>query len=285
MPRQKRGSTLRAQWLGDMLRRERERAGIKHKQAGLEIQRDGSTVSRIEAGISPARTGDVVVLMRLYRTPAKMRPVLEQLSKEIWETGWWESYADDVAGSFIDHAWLEDRAERIDWFETSVIPGLFQTKEYAHEAIVSAAPDAPAHQIDKWLSYRLERKRVLGKENPPTITAVLDEAAIRRRVGGKKTMRDQLSDLLELAQRPNITILVIPFEAGMHASPDGSFTIIQLPDPFPPVAHVQSPGGAVYLEHDKVEPLIAAFARLGRVARSPEKSTDLIEQVIHDDLS
>ena len=278
MPRPKRGSTLRAQWLGHMLRYERERAGFNHKQAGKALKRDGSTVSRLEGGITPARLGDVLVLSRLYKTDATKRKVMEQLSEEIWEVGWWETYSGDVTEDFIDHAWLEDRAEKMDWFESQLVPGLFQTREYAREAITTAEPDASDRQTERWLSYRLDCQQVLDKDNPPRITAILDEAVIRRKVGNAKLMREQLEHLAELAERPNINIRVVPFAVGIHPGVDGAFAVIQLPDPFPPVVHTHGAAGTAYLEHDQVDSLIAAFKRLGKVALSPEESMDLIER-------
>ncbi len=280
MPTPKRGSTLRAQWLGQLLRKERELAGVTNKEAGEYLQRDGSAVSRMEAGITPARVTDVWALMNLYNVGAHMRPAFEQLSREIWYKGWWEGYADTVAESFIDHAWLEARAERIRWFEPVSIPGLFQIEDYARELIIAADPDEPAEKIDRWVSYRLGRQEVLTREDPPQVTAVLDESVLHRRIGGAAVMRRQLAHLLELSEYPNIELRVLDFESGAHASPDGAFLVVHLPDPFPPVAYSHSAGGGAYVEAEQVDTLAARFERLFGAALEPTASVRLIKRIM-----
>ncbi len=276
----KRGSTLRAQWLGQLLRRARESAKVPAREAARYLQHDASTISRIEAGITPARVGDVWALMNLYGVEDRLRPAFEQLSREIWYKGWWEGYADAIAESFIDHAWLEARAERIRSFDAVSLPGLFQTEAYATALIEANDPETPRDQIERWVAYRIDRQQILTAENPPQVTAILDEAVLRRRVGGSSTMREQLKKLLSLGEKPNIDIRVLPFDAGAHASPDGPFTVIELPDPFPPVACVQSPAGVTYLEEERAVNLVAAIGRLDKVALGPDASMDIISSMV-----
>lgn len=279
MPVAKRGSTLRAQWLGQLLRKERERAGVTNKDAGEYLQRDGSAISRMEAGVTPARVSDVWALMNLYAVEDRMRPAFEQLSREIWRKGWWESFSGDVSETFIDHAWLEERAESLLWFEPVSIPGLFQTRQYAAELIRAADPQESEQRIEAWVDYRIGRQRVLTKDHPPTVTAILDESVLHRRVGGSAMMRAQLERLMELADEPHLDIRVLAFDSGAHASPDGAFLVVELPDPFPPVAYVHSPAGATYLEQEDAEHLVGTFERLDKVALGPEKSLDVIDKI------
>jgi hypothetical protein len=281
MPIPKRGSTLRAQWLGQLLRKAREHAEITTREAGEYIQRDGSTISRMEAGITPARVADVWALMNLYHVPDRMRPVYEQLSRDIWHKGWWEAYADPIDDSFIDYAWLESRAAEIRSFDAMVMPGLTQTPAYAEALITAFESDLSRRGRQRAVEYRLNRQKVLSTRHPPRISAILDEGVLHRRVGGPAVMRDQLAHLSELAKLPNVEIRVLPYASGTHAAgAEGPFVIFDLPKSFPPIAHVPSPAGATYLEEEEADRLVEVFARLGSLALDPERSARFISQVI-----
>src|SRR5262249_55191581 len=155
--------------------------------------------------------------------------------------GWWDGYADDVAGSLVDRVWLESRASAIRTFETVVVPGLLQTRDYAKTVIRAADPDAPDEQIQRWVEVRMTRQQLLTRAEPVQFAAILDEAVLRRRVGGNDGMRVQLNHLLAIAKKPTVEIMVLPATAGAHASPDGAFEIFEMPDPYPEVGYVRTP--------------------------------------------
>ena len=170
------------------------------------------------------------------------RDGLIRLSRDVWQSGWWDNYSEDLSLNIVDYAWLESRAQRIRSFDAFVIPGLLQTREYMDAMI---RPTADPEQVDRWIKFRQTRQQVLTMENAPNLIAVLDEATVRRRIGGSEIMRDQLARLVASANRTNIEIRVLPLSAGAHASPDGAFRIFELPGPYPTVAYVPSPAGAI----------------------------------------
>lgn len=275
--------SLRAQWLGHQLRDLREAAGLTLKDAGEYVQRDPSTVSRIEAGTVPARTADVLMLCNLYGVDdANRRDALEKLSRDVWRKGWWESYADYFTEGFIDHAWLEDRACAIRSFEALVLPGLLQTEEYARTMIRTVDPDASSAQVERWVDFRMQRQRVLAKDDPPRFEAVLDEPTLRRPVGGADVMCSQLNYVLECAKQDNVDIRVFPVRAGAHPGSYGAFTVYELPEPFPAVAYADTLAGTVYVESEDAQRFVSAYEQLYTGALGPEESRTLVSAAVAD---
>lgn len=270
--------TLRAQWLGKQLRDLREAAHLHMKDAADHIQRDAATISRIERGITPPRTPDVLELMNLYGVDdVVLRAGMENLSRDIWRKGWWDGYTTHVPGKVIDLAWLESRAERLREFSALVFAGLLQTREYAETVIRAADPDVSDNEVQQWIEFRMARQQVLTKDDPVPYTAILDEATLHRRVGGTEVMRAQLQHLLDASHRPKITIRVLPFAAGAPASPEGGFMHITLPTPFPDVAQVNTEAGVLYVETPESERFDEAYTRLERDALDVEASRACIK--------
>lgn len=276
----KRGLTMRAQWAGRRLRAHREAAGLTLKEGAEHIQRESSTLSKTEAGVIPCRTADVLMLLNLYGVDdERERQALEQLSRDVWRKGWWEGYAGDIAGSFIDHAWLEDRAERIRSFEAIVLPGILQTEAYARATMRAAEPDATDERIEGWIDFRMQRQGILDKGEPPHLDVVVDESAVRRPVGGAAVMDSQLRRLCEYGKRPDAELRVLPCSVGEHASLYGAFTVYDLGDPFPGVAYADTLAGAVYVEADDALRFVAAHERLRAAALEPDDSLALISEI------
>ncbi|GAA3723639.1 helix-turn-helix domain-containing protein [Salinactinospora qingdaonensis] len=275
-----RGVTLRAQWLGQILRDLREDRGLTLREAGEYLQRTGATISRFETGLYPIRRVDTAALLDLYGVEdAGRRDTLLQLAGELWQTGWWESYSKDAWSSTIDMAWLENRALKIRSFAGLVLPGLLQTRNYALSLFQATSPEIPQRQIERGVELRIQRQRILTRENPAALAVILDEAALRRPVGGAKVMAEQLRHLREAAKSPHVDVHVIPFASEAHASPGGSFTLIDLEEPFSEVAHAESPGGALYLEREDVDRLADVYDRLQENSLSIEESIAFIAAV------
>lgn len=274
----KRGPTLRAQWLGKQLRDVREAAKLTLKDAGDHILRDPSTISRIEAGVVPPRAPDVLELLNLYGVDDQtVRSALEQLSRDIWQKGWWDGYAPHVAGRIIDAAWLESRAERLRDFCALVLPGLLQTPQYAEAVMRAADPDTPDERVQQRIEFRMRRQQVLTRDDPPEYAAILDEATLHREVGGAEVMSGQLTHLLDLANRPHISLRVLPFAAGAPASPEGAFTLFTMPAPFPDVAQVNTEAGAIYVEMPEAVRFYEAYTRLELEALDVDDSRAFIK--------
>lgn len=263
----RRGPTLRAQILGQKLRELREEHQLTLKEVAEYLQRDASTISRFEVGILPARVPEVLAYLDLCSVDdPHCRDALRRLSQDVFQKGWWDGYTDEVAGSLIDRIWLESRALEIRSFEATVLPGLLQTRAYAGALMRAADPDAPTAKIDRWLEIRMTRQQLLTRPDPIRLTAIIDEGALRRRVGGNLVMRAQLDHLAELANRPNVEVMVLPAAAGAHACPDGSFEILHMCEPFDDVGYAGTPAGEIYVEAIGAERLATTYDRLRQAA-------------------
>ncbi|MGH3766195.1 MAG: helix-turn-helix domain-containing protein [Pseudonocardiaceae bacterium] len=279
VPKRKPGPTLRAQWLGQQLRALRESTGMTLRQAGDYLQRDPSMVSRFETAEYPIRRGDVLALLDLYHvSEERTRDGLLQLSDDVWRKGWWDSYVNTVDRQYIDMPWLEARAERLRTYEAMLVPGLLQTREYAEVLIRNVAPaDTPEEQVGRMIQLRMTRQQVLDGETPVSFTAVVDESVLRRVIGNLEVMRGQLAKLLDMTERPNVEIRVLPLRRGAHAGLDGAFWLFEMADPYPDVAYVDNLAGAVYVEEDAaVDRFRQAYHQLSAMALGGKESAALI---------
>ncbi|MEV6984817.1 helix-turn-helix transcriptional regulator [Sphaerisporangium sp. NPDC051017] len=275
--------TLRAQWLGQQLRDLREANGLLLRDAAEYLQRDPSTVSRFETGEYPIRRPDLLALLGLYGlADSRRRDNLMRLSQDVWQKGWWDGYAEDVAGSFIDYVWLESRARQIRAFDNTLLLGLFQTEQYARAVITAAEFDADPDQIDRWVQLRMTRQAILKNDDGPHVLAIIDEAVLHRRVLGRSDLSRQFELLVEYSSRPNIEIRILPFSAGAHASPTGAFRIIRMDERFPEVAYAETPKGAIYVESPDNERLIRTYDELRRLTLDPQRSAELISAIAEE---
>ena len=277
------GPTLRAQWLGKQLRDVRESAGLKLVDAGDYVQRDQSTISRMESGTMPPRVPDLHSLLTFYGVDDEsVRQSLEQQARDVWRKGWWDGYAGHVTGTLLDFTWLEERAREIRSFDPLVLPGLLQTRAYAVAAIRAADPEATVEQVEHWVDFRMTRQRVLAKSDPPQVSALIDEANLRRKVGGVAVLQEQLGYLAECAAKPNVEVRVLPFDAGALASPDGAFSIFAMADPFPEVAYVETPAGAIYVETPHTDRFLAMYDWLHGASLGADESVELITAIMEE---
>lgn len=275
--RARRRATLRAQWLGHVLHGLRQHNKLTLKEVGEYLQRDLSVISRFESGEQPARRGDVLAMLDLYGVEdKKQRDSLLQLAVEVWQKGWWSKYSKDVAPDIIDYVWLESRSESIRVYDVTTISGLLQTPEYAEALIRAVDSDADDEQVANWLELRMTRQRVLDGDEPARLSVILDEAVLRRPIGGPKVMAAQLDHLVEQAARATIDVRVLPFEIGAHCCPDGSFRLHAMAYPFPQVAYVEGPAGSLYLESKEAERLSDMYDRLWNAALGDDESTEFI---------
>lgn len=277
---EQRGPTLRAQWLGNELREMREQAGLTLREVAEYLRRNASTVSRLESGLLPARVAEVLAYLDICGVEDdKRRQDLKVMSGELFRKGWWDGYAADVTGSLIDRIWLESRATSICYFQPVVVPGLLQTRAYAETVIRTANGAASEEQIQRWIELRLARQRLLDRDEPVHLSAVVDESVVRRLVGGRSVMREQLLHLLALMDRPGVELRVLPFDAGAHASPDGQFDLFMMAEPYPDAACMQTPAGAVYVEADKAAAHVAAYDRLCGAAMSTANTAAFLSKL------
>ncbi|GII81142.1 transcriptional regulator [Sphaerisporangium rufum] len=271
-------STVLRILLGSQLRRLREGRGITLEAAGHAIRASHSKISRMELGRVGFRARDVGDLLTLYGvTGDTERESLLALVSQANRPGWWHKYDDVLPNWFEAYVGLEEAAIRIRTYEVQFVPGLLQTPDYARAVVRLGHPDGPQEEIERRVELRTARQRVLARSNPPHLWAVVDEAALRRPLGGRETMRAQIEHLLRAVENPAITLQVMPFSAGGHAAAGGPFSILRFAEPdLPDVVYLEQLTSAVYL--DKREDLDRYQAVMERLclAAAPAGETGAI---------
>ena len=211
-------ATVLRMLLGAQLRRLREAAGITPEQAGYEIRASRSKISRMETGRVGLKSRDVKDLLTLYGvTDEQVRSKFLALARQSSTPDWWAKYSDILPGWFETYLGLESAASTIRSFEIQFVHGLFQTEDYARAVTRLGHKAAPAEEIERRVGLRLKRQDLLTRPKPPRIWSVMDEAVLRRPVGGAAVMRAQLRHLIEAAALPHVTLQVVPFARGGHA--------------------------------------------------------------------
>jgi transcriptional regulator with XRE-family HTH domain len=220
----RRGSpTLRRRQLGMELRRLREAAHVTIDQVAERLECSGSKISRIETGQTGVTPRDVRDMLDIYGVDPEYADQLLKIAREARQKGWWQLYGDVLTSAYVG---LEAAADHIRSYEALVVPGLLQTEEYAQAMIHAARPDIGATDVEKRVRVRIGRQSLLTQDDPIDLWVVLDEAVLRRPVGGRAVMRRQLEHLTLAASWPNVTLQVLPFSAGAHAGMDGAFTML-----------------------------------------------------------
>lgn len=275
----RRGPTLRSQWLGKLLAETRLEAGKTLRDAATYLSVDISTASRYETGHIPAKPQDVESLLNLYEVDdVERREALFELGREAWRRDWWDGYQRDLTQTFIDYAWLEDRATEIRSFEVLAFSGLLQTREFA-EAVIRAHETGKDDQfIRRGVEFRMDRQRVLRKDVPPKISLVVDESLLHRPFGGKEVMSQQLNHLVQLTKTGSVEARVLPYMVGAHCGVLGPFQILDLPEPFPTVGYAETMAGSVYVESEVADNFVQTYNRLRTAALAPDESVELIEK-------
>ncbi|MGW7411404.1 helix-turn-helix domain-containing protein [Streptomyces sp. NPDC054863] len=245
------GPTTRRRQLGATLRKLRDRKDMTLEEAGKLIGVSKATISRYETKEGPIKWPIADALCRAYGASDAEREAIIDLAKEAKVQGWWTSLGSKIPESMNFLLTLEDDAVREDHFACAYVPGLLQTRGYA-EAIVRASDmRQPAKEVERQVSIRLKRQEILKRSDPPHIWAVLDESVVRRSVGSASIMREQLDYLLACANSPHVTLQILPFASGAHASAMGSFVILGGPQPSLDVVYLDILTGALFLEKEE----------------------------------
>jgi transcriptional regulator with XRE-family HTH domain len=236
--------------LGTQLRRLREASGISSVEAAEAIRATPSKISRLERGRTTAKQRDVADLLTLYGVTGQAeREQLLELVRHASAQDWWQQYSDVLPRWFESYVGLESAASIIRSYEVQFVQGLLQIEDYARAVILIANAHAPVEEIDRRVSLRIRRQELLTQPGAPEFWAVLDEAALRRSPGGPKVMRAQLEHLLLVSDLPNVTLQIVPFDAGPHAAAGGPFSILRFPEPdLPDVVYLEQLNSAVYLD-------------------------------------
>jgi transcriptional regulator with XRE-family HTH domain len=241
------GPTVARIRLGTRLRRLREEAEISREDAGAAIRSSPSKISRIELGRTAVKARDLTDLLALYGAGDEAeRESLRALSRYGSVSGWWQDYGDAVPAWVKPYLGLEQAARLIRSYDLQLIPGLLQTPGYAR-AVFDLAGGSSGERVERQLAVRRRRQEILHRAEPPHLWAVIDEAALRRPVGGTAVMRAQLEHLLEISQLRHVNIQVLPFRAGGHAAGGGPVTLLRFAgDQLPDVVYLEQLTSAIY---------------------------------------
>jgi transcriptional regulator with XRE-family HTH domain len=275
------GPTVRRRRLGTELRRLRDHSGYKLEEVASQLGVAPSTLSRIETGKAPTKTAYLHQMLEMYGvTEVGQRQILVDMAREGHRKGWWADYDDVLPSGFDIYVGLEAETAAVRSYEVSVVHGLLQTADYARAVLGEMFPRHTADQIERLVNLRMTRQRRFEDDPPLELWAILDEAVIRRAVGGPECMRGQLEHLITQSGRQGVTVQVLPFSTGAHAGHGGPFSILEFPERSDSeVAYVESGAGNLYLEKDReVRARAEAFDRLRAAALSPVASTDLISE-------
>src|SRR6266851_2781661 len=279
------GPTVPRMLLGIQLHRFRETAGVTPDQAGYEIRASRSKISRMENGRVRFKERDVTDLLTLYGiTDEKTRAGMVALVQQANSPGWWSKYGDIMADWFEAYLGLEAAASVIRTFELQFVHGLFQTEAYARAVTLLGHKAASAEEIDRRVSLRLKRQDLLTSPEPPQVWSVIDEAALRRPVGGPAVMRAQLNRLIEVAELPQVTIQIVPFSRGGHAAAGGSFTVLRFGDAdVPDVVYIEQLTSALYLDkREDVDHYLEVMNNLSTEALTPALTARLLAEIVRE---
>jgi transcriptional regulator with XRE-family HTH domain len=259
------------------LRQLRDDAGLTIEEVADKLEMSASTVSRMETAQVGVPPRDLRFLFDMYEVTEAERDQLLQIARERRQQRWWQEYADlpniHVAG-------LEADAATIWQYSTLLVPGLLQTEAYARAVLEAIRLDAKPGEIERRLDLRIHRQAMLTGEEAPEYWVVLDEAVVRRQVGGPAAMAEQLQHLIEAARRPNVTLQVLPFTGGEHAGIDGEFTILHYRDSADPdVVYIENTGGDLYLEGPEVTRMYnKIFDHLRAAAHNPGETIRIFSE-------
>jgi transcriptional regulator with XRE-family HTH domain len=280
---ERRSPTIRRRRLGAELRRRREAAGVTIETVAERLECSASKISRIETGHTSATPRDVRDMLGIYGVSVDESEELVQIAREARQKGWWHPYSTVLTGAYVG---LEQAANSVRAYEQQVVPGLLQTEEYAKAMIRAARPDITADEVERRVRVRLNRQSLLTQDDPIDLWVVLDEAVLSRPVGGDAVMRAQLSRLVEAAELPNVTLQVLPFEAGAHAGMDGTFAILDFPEAGDPdVVYAENATGGLFLEKsEELRKYVFIFDHIRAAALRPEESVAVIAKLAKEPL-
>ncbi|MEU0197352.1 MULTISPECIES: helix-turn-helix transcriptional regulator [unclassified Streptomyces] len=271
--------------LGARLRGLRQERGVSREDAGHVIRASSSKISRMEAGRHGFKLRDVADLLTLYGvTDEAERATLLALAEQANTPAWWRYYSDVVPTWMQTYLGAEQAASLIRCYQVQRVPGLLQTADYARAAIRLAHPDAGAEEIDRRVALRMTRQRILRRQPAAQLWAVLDEAALRRPVGGIRVMRAQLRHLIEMCRLPQVTVQILPFHAGGHAAEGGPVTILRLPGgQLPDVVYLEKLTTALYPDRPaEIERYWDAMNRLVVEAEPPDETPTILHRLLQE---
>ncbi|MFJ6748262.1 helix-turn-helix domain-containing protein [Streptomyces sp. NPDC091266] len=282
------GSTVPRRQLGRHLRDLRNRARLTVRAAAKKLEWSEAKMWRIETGQTSLRSLDVQAMCSVYGAPEHLTEALMGLAKETKARGWWHAYGDVIPEGFDVYVGLEEAAASLFSYQNDIVPGLLQTVGYAREVTRTHIQGISDEDLDGRVRLRIERQTLLTRvTDPPTFHVALNEGVLRRPIGGREVMAEQLEHLVEVSELPNVAIRVIPFAAGMHSGVvTGPFVILRFPrngdgtETEPPTVYADGYTGGLYLDKPKeVEQYESAFRGIWESSLDEQASRRLLSEV------
>ena len=252
------------------------------EQAAAAIRGSHSKISRMELGRVGFKERDIADLLTLYGVAAgEEREALLKLSREANTPGWWQGYSDILPHWVEPYFGLEAAAAFIRNYQLQFVPGLLQTEDYAR-AVIQLGNALAEDDIGRRVAARLSRQDVLLRENAPRLWTVMDEGALRRPLGGRAVMRDQVRRLIEMCDHPAVTLQILPFESGAHPAMGGPFTILRFAEPdLRDVVYIEQLTSALYLDKPtEVDSYLEVMEQLCLQAEPAAKTADMLKAIM-----
>ncbi len=275
----KRAPSVRSRQLATELRRLRDAAAMTGEEVARKLHWSPSKISRIETAQTAPSLPDLKRLLEIYGVTGTQRSRLELLGQTTGQRGWWDAYADALGPEYTALIALEAEAESVRCFGAQTVPGLLQTERYAREVARALSPFAPPGEIERRVQVKMARQKVLAKENPLRLSAILDEAITLRAIGGPRVMAEQIEKLISVAEQDNVTVQVLPLRVGGHPGLDGEFAIVSFADLIAPdVVYLEHMTSEIYEENEAaVYRHVLAFDRLSTLALDTVQSARLLK--------
>lgn len=268
--------------LGERLRGLRNDKGMSVAEAARQVGFSQSKLTKIELAQAAATRDEVLAMLEMYgETDPGQQALLVSMVRAGASKEWWEGHR-ALPHKFGSYLGLESIATALQAYDTHLVHGLLQTPDYARALLRAVRPELLPHEIDPLVELRMRRQEILTRADPPppTLWSIMDEAVLRRQIGGRETMHAQLQRLIERSELPNITLLVLPNDLGAHAGLTGPLAIFQFEAGARPVVYVEGQAGNLYLEKDDdLRRCRQTMNHILAAAPGPEQSLALIRQV------
>lgn len=276
--------TVRLRRLASELRQLRKAADLTREAISERTGINEATLYRIETARTRPQGRTLTSLLDVYEVTDPKRTELMTLLKQSAHRGWLHTFSSDLPERYASYIEFEAEAREVLNYECLFIPGLLQTERYARAAIGGALPECTRDEIESRVDARIRRQAALTKDQPLKLWAIVDEAAIRRVVGGREVMAEQLDHLAAITELPTVHLQVIPFDAGAHPGMPGSFVVMNFAEAIgPAIVYIDSQAGDLFLEEEAdIARYNLVFTHLRAGALSPSASAELIAAAAQD---
>jgi transcriptional regulator with XRE-family HTH domain len=267
--------------LASELRRLRAAAGMSREDVASKTDINVVTLYRLETAKGRPQRRTMTTLLDIYDVQGEQRTELMTLLRAAGEKGWLQPYFSSIPEEYSLYIQLESEAESVRNYESLLVPGLLQTPGYARASTGGLTPGATVELVDLQAQIRSSRQALLTRSNPLTLWAIVDEAVLRRVVGGPEVMREQYEYVLTMTQLPNVTFQVVPFGAGSHPGMLGAFSLLDFLPPDPTVVCLETMAGSLFQETElEVAAGTLRYDHLRAMALSPAESTRMVTDLL-----